>query len=70
MSDRSDRRFLLGVSLAYVHKPHEASRGKAGHLPTDWGKRLLNQLAIGRVKDDLSFSMVLVRRCVGFFPEA
>jgi hypothetical protein len=24
---------------------------RAGHLPPDWGKRLLNQLAIGRVKD-------------------
>ena len=48
--DRSDRRFLLGASLAYVHKPHEVSRDKAGHLPPDWGKRLLNQLAIGRVK--------------------
>ncbi len=38
--------------------------------PTIWGKRLLNQLAIGRVKGDLSFSLVLLRRCVGFFPEA
>ncbi len=34
-SDRSDRRLLLGASLAYVHKPHEASRDKAGHLPPD-----------------------------------
>ena len=55
-SSKSDRRFLLGASLAYVHKPHEASRDKAGHLPPDWGKRFLNQLAIGRVISDLSFS--------------
>ncbi len=46
--DRSDRRFLLGASLAYVHKPHEASRDMAGHLPSDWSKRLLNQLAKGK----------------------
>ena len=40
---------------------------KAGHLSLDWGKRILNYLAIGKIKRDLFFS-VLVRRCVGFFP--
>ncbi len=44
-SSKSHRRFLLGASLAYVHKPHEAFRDKAGHLRHDWGKRILNQLA-------------------------
>ena len=66
--DRNDRRFLLGASLAYVHKPHEASRDKAEHLPPHWGKRLLNQLAIGRVKGNLFFSLVLLQRCVRLFP--
>ena len=32
-SSKSDRKFLLRASLAYVHKRHEASRDKAGHLP-------------------------------------
>ncbi len=67
--DRSDRRFLLGASLAYVHKPHEVSRDKAGHLPPDWGKRLLNQLAIGRVKGDLFFRGTSIRRGMGFLPQ-
>ncbi len=67
--DSSDRRFLLGASLAYVHKPHEASRDKAGHLPPDWGKRLLNQLAIGRVKDDLFFWRPSIWWRVGLFPK-
>ncbi len=37
--------------------------------PPEWGKRLLNQLAIGRVKGDLSSRGVAIRRGVSLFPQ-
>ena len=37
--------------------------------PHDWGKRLLNQLAIGGVKSNLFFRGTSVRRSMGFLPQ-
>src|SRR3970282_551504 len=42
---------------------------KAGHLPPDWGMRLLNNLAAGRIEGHLFHRRISSRRGLGLFPE-
>jgi len=43
--------------------------GEAGHLPPDWGMRLLNNLAVGWIEGNLFYRCISSGRGRGLFPQ-